>query len=559
VVSNKLDLSLHFLLLNKGTQLSITVSPIAETISEILLTNSITQSKYAAFKLNPTGIKQAVKAFQELNKLKNKPSEPQVIVIADRIDAQLTITIDDLILEAKAEIISAYGGHPITLDLLAEKMKALKISYGISKKMLHLLIQKSKNSPPGTTYQTVIAKGKLAVNGADTKFERLVEIPSERIMRPREMENGQVDMRDLGELVTVSPNTPLMRKTPYQEGTPGMTITGKPINQYIGKDIPFNVGSHTEIDQNDDNILIATIAGIPQKIENGIRVDDALIIKDVDVASGNINYKGDVIVSGNISEGMKINATGNITVAGFIESAQIECDGDLFVAHGILGHKIDTTDSLYSCKINCKGSVTATYSQYTHMNIDKDLNIKTQLLHCLVHCKGHISVQNESGNKGVILGGHLFAQQGISTVIIGSTAGTNTKLDLTGIYPELSETKKQIELDIPNQQEKLSSIFETLQMIGAAPSTKKREEINHRLTLLQKKVEDTLLILEKKQEENLVALEGYFNLSKVITSNKLYSQTSILIADKMINTLQNTGPSCVCMQNDTLVVTPYQK
>lgn len=559
MVNNALDLSHHLLLLNNGTQLSIKIYPLGQTVSEILLTNSINQSKYATFKLNPTGIKQAVKAFQDLNNLKDKPSEPQVIVIGDRIDAQLTITIDDLILEAKAEIISAYGGKPITLDFLAEKMKALKISYGISKKMLHLLIQKSKKSPPGTTYQTVIAKGKPAVDGADAKFERLVEIPSERIMRPREMENGQVDMHDLGELVTVSPDTPLMRKTPHQEGTPGITITGNPITQYIGKDIPFNVGSHTEIDQNDDNILIATIAGIPQKIENGIRVDDALIIENVDVASGNINYKGDVIVAGNIGEGMKINATGNITVAGFIESAQIECDGDLFVAHGILGHKIATTDTLYSCEINCKGSVTATYSQYTHMKIDKNLNIKTQLLHCLVHCKGHISVQNESSSKGVILGGHLFAQQGISTVIIGSTAGTKTKLDLTGIYPELSETKKQIDLELPKQQEKLSSILETRQMIAAVPSTKKRQEIDQRLTLLQKKVEETLLTLEKEQEENLVAIEGYFNRSKVITSNKLYSQTSIFIADKMVNTLQNTGPSCVCLQNDALVVTPYQK
>lgn len=559
MIGNVLDLSQQFLLLNNGQELAITVSPTDEIVSESRLTKSINQSKYASFKLNAVGIKQAVKAYEALNIPANKSSEPKVIVIANRLDAQLTLTVDDLKLEAKAEIISAYGGQPITLDLLAEEMKALKISYGISKKMLHLLIQKSKKSPPGTVYQAVVAKGKPPIDGVNASFERLVETPSERIMRPQEKENGQVDMRELGELVTVQPHTPLMRKTPHQEGTPGITITGKPIKQFIGKDITLNVGTNTEIDPNDENLLIATAAGIPQKMDHGIRVDDALIINNVDVASGNINYKGDVIVAGNISDGMKVKATGNITVAGFVESANIECDGDLFVGHGILGRKLTDSDALYSCQINCKGSVTATFSQYSHMHIGKNLLIKTQLLHCLVHSKGNICVQNESATKGVILGGRLFAQQGINTIIIGSSAGTKTQLDLTGLYSQLTEIKKQIELDIPTQQEKLHSVFETRQMIEAAPLTKKRKAIDQRLTLMQKETETTLLTLEKQQEENKVALEEYFNNIKVIAASKLYSQTSIAIADKTLNTIQSYGPSCVSIQQDALVISPFQK
>ena len=256
---------------------------------------------------------------------------------------------------------------------------------------------------------------------------------------------------------------------------------------------------------------------------------------------------------------MKVHATGNITIAGFVESASIECDGDLFVGNGILGRKLTTADALYSCNINCKGSVTVTFSQYTEMNIGTNLNIKTQLLHCFVHCKGHIFVQNESNTKGVILGGHLNAQQGISSVTIGSTAGTITKLDLNGHYSELTKTKKQIEIDISKQQEKLHSIFETRQMIESAPLTKKRQAIDERLISLQQQVEEIIIDLEKKQEENLVALEHYFNHSKVIASKKLFSQTSIFIANKELNTLQNTGPSCVSMQNETLMVSPYQK
>jgi len=76
---------------------------------------------------------------------------------------------------------------------------------------------------------------------------------------------------------------------------------------------------------------------------------------------------------------------------------------------------------------------------------------------------------------------------------------------------------------------------------------------------MQKETETTLLTLEKQQEENKAALADYFNHSKVITASKLYSQTSITIADQTLNTIQSYGPSCVSIQQEVLVVSPFQK
>ena len=533
-------------------------SPLEELITTVELTKILSQSSYAPLKINEAGIQEAVTFLTKLYQKKTIPEDAKPIAIATRLDAQLNITIDPSKLSAKAEIISAHGGKYITLDQITEKIKTLKITHGISTKMLHLLIRKSKNSPPGTLYQGVIAKGDNPVHGTNAIFERLVETPSERILKPQKKENGQVDMRDLGELVTVSTGTAIMRKIPPQEGSPGMTIAGEPIKQLAGEDSTLNIGENTELDPNDENILLATVGGVPHEIENGMRVDDALLINNVDVGSGNVNFKGDVIIAGDICDGMEIKASGNITVAGFIESAHIECAGDLFVGKGILGRKRTTEGAQFSCNINCKGSVTATFSQYTHMNVGKDLHIKNQLLHCLIKCHGHISVQNDSGNKGVILGGLLSAYKGISTVVLGAPAGTKTLIDLTGLYPELIATKSRIEKNIKKEELKIHSIFETQKIISTSPLTKKRKAIDARLSLAQKETESTILTFKSEQEDNLTAIQNYLKESRLVASNKLHSQISISIGNDIFLTQKNYGPTRFSLENENIVAAPYQ-
>ena len=537
-------------------QLLLTISPIKEKISAADLTKIIGRSEYSSLKIIPAGIKEAVESFHKLKNSTKSGTELKSIVVAERVDAQLTINIDPQKMIAKAKITSAYGGQAITLDQMTQEIKALKISNGILNKTLHLLVKRSKKAKPGSSYQATIAEGKNPVNGCDTTFERLVEIPSERLMAPQTKENGHVDMRDLGQLVTVKPGTPLMRKIPHQEGTPGLTITGEVIEQQTGEALEFNIGENTVLDPTDENLLIASIAGVPQKLNNGMEVDDALIVKNVDISFGNINYEGSVIIAGNICNGMKVKATGDITVAGFIESASVECAGDLFVGKGILGHKKPLDGSRFSCHIHCQGSVTAAFSQYTRMHIEKDLCIKNQLLHCMVFCQGHINVINDIGNKGVILGGLLCAYKGISTVTLGSLAGAKTLIDLS--YPELMEREKQLKSAIQQEKTKLDSVFKTQKKLSVVPPTEKKQALDIRLVKTQEEAERQLLSLNAEQEDNLIAIQEYLNHSKVVALKELHSCVSISIGHDIFHSRRSYGPTCINIRRNKLIVSPYQ-
>ena len=68
---------------------------------------------------------------------------------------------------------------------------------------------------------------------------------------------------------------------------------------------------------------------MPVEIANGMRVDDIFTIADVNVKSGHVDFEGSVIVTHNVEPGMRINAKGDITVMGTVESGNLSAAGNI--------------------------------------------------------------------------------------------------------------------------------------------------------------------------------------------------------------------------------------
>ena len=137
------------------------------------------------------------------------------------------------------------------------------------------------------------------------------------------------------------------------------------------------------------------------------------------LGSGNINFTGSVIVEGDVNEGMKVIASGDITVGGFVESAMIESGGDVTISGGIIGHKHDVettkiTDVKMSVSVNAKGNLYAKYCQYAQISCSKDIRIEKQLLHSLINVNGDLKVGSEEHSNGVLIGGYIKAGKHVS-------------------------------------------------------------------------------------------------------------------------------------------------
>ncbi|PKG41002.1 DUF342 domain-containing protein [Psychromonas sp. Urea-02u-13] len=559
-MENKQPLTSNLLRLSADKkQLLLLITPVQDEVSVPSLTRLFQSSDHANLKLSLKGLNEAVQSFTRLETQKERSAELESVAIADRLHAQLNISFDPLKMVAKAVVTSAYGGLPLTMEQLKGEMDELEITEGIIVKTLTLLVEKSKQAKAGSSFQASIAKGTQPVQGTDATFKRLVETPKERLLKPKKNEDGTVDMRNLGQLITVKPETQLMRKIPCIEGTDGITVTGEIIPHESGKDFSLELGENTHLCETDENLLLASLSGIPKVLNNGMKVDDVLIISNVDVGYGNVEYEGSVIIEGDICDGMAVKATGDITVSGFVESAHLECGGDLTVGKGIIGHQVEEGSHHYSCEIKSEGSVTASFSQYTKIEAGLEVNIKQQLLHCNVACKGDINVIDEAGMKGTILGGFLCTNGGVNTVSMGASAGSKTHIDLIGNYPILMENKKQINHIIQAESDKLQSLIDAQRKIDILPNSEKKQTLDARLMLTKEEVKKHLSELNTNLNDNKSDLQSYFENAKVVTQKEMFNDVSISIGRDKFRSIRKYGPTKVCIKDFKMLAEPFKK
>ncbi|MCP4325261.1 MAG: DUF342 domain-containing protein [Psychromonas sp.] len=559
-MENKQPLTTNLLRLSADNkQLLLLITPVQDEITVKSLTRLFQNSEHTTLKLNPKGLNEAVQSFIRLETQKERCAELESVAIADRLDAQLNISFDPLKMVAKAVVISAYGGLPITLEQLKSEMHEFEISEGIIENSLHLLVDKSKQAKPGSSFQASIAKGKQPVHGTDAQLNRLVETPKERLLKPKKNEDGSVDMRNLGQLITVKPGTKLMQKVPRIAGCDGFTVTGEIVPHNEGKDINIEVGENTQLSEQDENLLIATLSGVPKLLSNGMMVDDVLIINNVDVGYGHVEYEGSVIVEGDVCDGMHLKATGDITISGFVESAKLECGGDLIVGKGILGRQVEVGNEDFSCEVESAGSVTANFSQYSRINAGSEVNIKNQLLHCNVSCKGDINVMDDGGLKGTILGGTLCTCGGVNTVSMGASAGSKTHIDLIGNYPTLIDDKKQINHTIQSEQIKLEKLIEAQRKIDILPNSEKKQTLDARVMLTKEEVKSHLTELKTDLEDNKGELQEYFEHAQVVTQKELFNDVSVSIGKDKFVSIRKHGPTKVTVKDYKIVAEPYKK
>ena len=340
-------------------------------------------------------------------------------------------------MSAYAEITTAYGGQSISLSDMKERCADLGIKFGLIPKSMLRLINTCKQPGSGKTYKVNIANGKLPINGVDSSFVKLIDTDNHRKPKPVMLDNGKVDMHNLGKTIAIDANTLLMEQIPATDGPPGKTVLGETIEQVKGIAHPFAECKNVQVDPSNPLHLRSTSHGIPIDEGDFIRVDDILLLHGISVKTGNVDYDGTIVITGDVHEGMKVKTSGDITVMGVIESADIFCGGDLTTQMPIIGRqKKDTTS--FSCEIECKGNLRGTIAQYTRFIVGKDLILDNQLMHCDTDCKGSVLVYNEAYSQGSIIGGVTRANNNVITTVVGTNAGNKTMIDLTGGFKQLN-------------------------------------------------------------------------------------------------------------------------
>ncbi|CAM4124416.1 DUF342 domain-containing protein [Shewanella aquimarina] len=466
--------------------------------------------------------------------------------IAERRDAEIAINLSDDKMSAEMTLTAPWGGKSLTLQDILRALKTEQISMGLSKVKIEALLAKLPTLPPGESCSEVFAHGKPAINGTNAIVERKVPLARERLLQPQERADGTVDMRNLGEIIMVKPKDKLMIKIPATEGTKGYNVQGEPLLPIAGKDLKLTAGTGAELLESDPNVLVATVAGQPVETKSGMQVDDVLQIKDVDIGYGNVDFKGSVLVTGDVHEGMVVKSTGDITVMGFVDSAQLIADGDITVSKGIIGRQLK--EDQLSTKLSAKGQISAQFVQYSELKAEGDILVTKQLLHSHTQTAGHLIVSDANGRRGDLVGGVAQADKGVKAVIIGATAGTRTEVFCAMKHGELKEELKQLDQGIKQMVVAKLNIEASLNKLP--PKAEWQDDalmVEQVKGMLEEKRRITQEWSREEQEFNAIEqeVERYYQEYRIEACKHIFANVELHIGPAFNRTQREHGPCIV--------------
>lgn len=372
-------------------------------------------------------------------------------IIGETRDAVLELQVSNDEMSAELIVHAPYGGKTPSLFEILDLIDEKGIKRGVSEKRINKLLELTAEASGGSIISDIVAKGLPPKNGKNSRLKALVPNALDRILAPQPIGGDRVDMRDLGEILCVEPEEKLAKRLPPTDGRNGYTVMNSILTPAKGVWEAIKLGPNTVISEQEENLVLASMAGQAKFIDDLVLVEDAFESKGVNVGTGNIRYKGSVIINGDVKENMQVQACGDITVNGFVESATIESDGDIIITQGAMGKMHDA-----DCRLIAGGNIYLAHAKGLDIACKGDLNIAKELAFSRVKCEGNIIIGTGDKPSGAIFGCEIECRKQVSAGTIGASSGSKISFDYSQGYEEINQKLLSIN-QIVNQLQKANT------------------------------------------------------------------------------------------------------
>ena len=333
-----------------------------------------------------------------------------------------------------------------------------------------------------------------------------------------------------------------MRRTPATKGTPGLTVQGNIIPCTAGNESTFYIGIGTKVSPEDPNLLIAEEGGMPILQERGMDVEDALCLQNIGVATGHVKFKGHVVVTDNIESDMIVRATGSLTVGGFIESADVQAQGDINVAKGIIGHNV-SEDQKRSCVVKAGGSITANYGQFSELQAGEDIILSIHCMNNDIRSGRDLIVCDSESKQGTLSGGQAVIGRRISCVNLGVEGDTATYVQAFALYQRLKDRQVKLQEEYNDAQERTIELVREELEFKKIPKDEREPEKEQQLELDKKLAKDNLEDAKNLKETNESEMQIAIDESYIEVKTKVFSHVTVQFGDEKVTTKRSHGPS----------------
>jgi len=226
----------------------------------------------------------------------------------------------------------------LQLSEIEDRIKELGINTGIQSSEIQNAMQAKESA------KFTIAKGIPPQKGEDGWLESKVDTELKK-NGPKLLENGEIDYRELITFPNVEIGQLIGIIHPPKPGIPGITITGEEVQPSVSRKMGVTVQRGIELIEQGSKI-IATENGRPYiEFRGNLKARVSVIPRlvhsaDVDIASGNLRYLGDIEVRGNVREGMTLGAVKDILVYGTVEKATLVAGNQIMICKNVFNSQL---------------------------------------------------------------------------------------------------------------------------------------------------------------------------------------------------------------------------
>lgn len=296
----------------------------------------------------------------------------------------------------------------------------------------------------------VAAEGLLPIPGENAYIDRKFNLGVQG--KPIIDEYGRADYKDLNLFVLAKENQTLAIRIPQTKGTPGKNILGEIVPAQNGRPCPMPEGKNTKVVG--EHRLIATVNG--QIVDKGSRisVDPRLEIKGgVGVQTGDIDFDGTVQIKGDVEQGFKVTATGDIEIKGSINGAEVR-GRNVYISGGVTGAD--------RAKVFAEHDVRTAFAENALIEAGNDVFIADIALHSQIRAGKRLIMEDKHGQ---ITGGHAVAGEVVSVKIIGNSSFVVTKVSV-GVDPNLQREYQELRRAYKESKKRLTHITQTLNTLS---------------------------------------------------------------------------------------------
>ncbi len=436
------------------------------------------------------------------------------------------ISISDDNMEASMYLRRKPNGLNYTMQELQDLLFAAGVKHGIKEDVLQDIIDNGIYDRMVT-----VAVGKPAVDGADGSFELLfrTKLPT----MPKLLEDGSVDYLNIDLFERVMKDQLIAKYHKSTGGAMGYTVKGGIVMPKKGKEKPALRGKGFHISED----LTEYYADIDGKIDfyNGqIRISNLFTVSgDLDHKVGNIEFDGDVEVTGAVRSGMRIVSGGSVTIGGIVESASISAKGDVIIRGGVVGNS--------ECTVETTGNFFAKFVENSNIHAEGTVSCNYLLNSNVVGLKG----VELSGRLSVILGGTTESLSFVKASIIGNDSEVLTRIKV-GIDDAHTRKLDMLKKDMARLNTEIDVFQKNLRIPGDNHDkivTAMCMKVNERLSC-SKQIEELEELLEQAQN------------AYVKVERDVYPRVSIRI--NSAKTLMTVKRSMVTFRRTENIIAIYQ-